>query len=82
MLMKKHSSISTEDVLQIIQAISDNTQEIEFRLLGYDPNVEAISNRSTELKKKLSVVEGYLLENSEDYLQKINLSLNELQDLR
>jgi len=47
-------------------------------MLGYEPNVETIDGRVKELKVKLSMVETYLMEHSQEYLTSINSSLVQL----
>lgn len=47
--------------LEIAASVALHTPELEFRLLGTDPSIEAISAKVGELKGKLEAVDGYLL---------------------
>ena len=47
-------------------------------MLGYEPTIDTIDCRAKELKAKLSLVENYLMQNSEHYLSSINASLGQM----
>lgn len=55
------SSIQQGDALAISSALSQHTPEMEFRMLGYEPSIETISQKMSALKAKLEVVDAYLL---------------------
>jgi hypothetical protein len=76
------SSLQDSDALAVADSVSQHTPELEFRMLGYEPSLEAISLRASALKGKLQVIDGYLLEHYSHYMESMGRSLESFEEGR